>query len=191
MMANNPRMAALAGRQMNEVQKAAAAQLISGPRKGVKGPFISLLRSPELMDRLQKVGEFLRFHTSLSARASEFATLVVSRAWSQQFEWFTHVPLAIRAGTLPATLADLREGRRPRTMNAEEAVVYDFTDELLAKHGVCEATYREAVDSFGEQGVVELASLVGYFVLVSMVLNVTHTREEPDERIEPLRPYPR
>lgn len=190
-MPTNPRMAALTDQQMSDVQKAAAAELIAGPRKGVKGPFISLLRSPDLMARLQKVGEFLRFHTALSARASEFATLVVSRAWSQQFEWFTHVPLAIHVGTLPATLADLREGRRPRTMNAEEAVVYDFTDELLDNHGVCEATYREAVDSFGEQGVVELASLVGYFVLVSMVLNVTHTREEPDERIEPLQPYPR
>src|SRR3954463_11666863 len=84
---------------MNELQRAAANELIAGPRKGVKGPFIALLRSPRLLAGLQKVGDYLRFESALPRRVNEFATLVVSCAWTQQFEWAVHVPLAIAAGT--------------------------------------------------------------------------------------------
>src|ERR1700712_6095596 len=93
------RMPPLPKDAMSEAQRAAAEELIAGPRKGVKGPFIALLRSPALMDRLQRVGEYIRFDSSLPPRLSEFAMLVVARAWTQQFEWFTHVPLARKAGT--------------------------------------------------------------------------------------------
>ena len=101
---------------MTEAQRIAANDLIAGPRKGVKGPFIPLLRSPELMSRLQKVGEYLRFHSSLAPRISELATLCVARSWSQQFEWVIHVPLALKAGTSKETIAAIRDGRRPSTM---------------------------------------------------------------------------
>jgi 4-carboxymuconolactone decarboxylase len=84
---------------MSDAQRTAANELIAGPRKGVKGPFIPLLRSPELMSRLQKVGEYLRFHSAVPPRIAEFATLCVARSWSQQFEWVMHVPLALKAGT--------------------------------------------------------------------------------------------
>src|ERR1700752_4800483 len=120
------RLPPLAREQRDAAQRNAADELIAGPRKGVKGPFISLLRSPDLMARLQKVGEYLRFNAAVSARVSEFATLIVSRAWTQQFEWFTHVPLALKAGTSEQTIDALRDGRRPAGMSDQEAVVYDF-----------------------------------------------------------------
>jgi len=185
------RMPPLAAEQMSPPQRAAADELTAGPRKGVKGPFIALLRSPELLARVQKVGEFLRFQSSLSPRVSEFATLIVARAWSQQFEWFTHVPLALKAGTAQATIDALREGRRPTTMDDEETLVHEFTTELLQQHGASETTYRRAVERLGEHGVVELTSLIGYFVMVSMVLNVTLTPEEPNPAVVPLAPFPR
>jgi 4-carboxymuconolactone decarboxylase len=185
------RMPSLATEQMTPPQRAAADELTAGPRKGVKGPFIALLRSPELLARAQKVGEFLRFQSSLSPRVSEFATLIVARAWSQQFEWFTHVPLALKAGTAQATIDALREGRRPDSMDDEETLVHAFTTELLQQHGASETTYRRAVERFGEHGVVELTSLIGYFVMVSMVLNVTLTPEEPNPAVVPLAPFPR
>src|SRR5689334_4421362 len=84
---------------LDDAQRAATAALIAGPRKAVKGPFIPLLRSPDLMDRIQRVGEYLRFQSTLAPRVSEFATLVVAKLWRQQFEWFVHVPLALKAGT--------------------------------------------------------------------------------------------
>jgi len=176
---------------MSDAQRAAADELIAGPRKGVKGPFVALLRSPELMARLQRVGEFLRFQSSLPVRVSEFATLVVSRQWTQQFEWFTHVPLAIKAGTARETIDALREGRRPATMSAQEALVYDFVTELAVNKGVSDSLYRECVDSLGEQGVLELIGLIGYFTLISMTLNVARTPADIVEGVAPLPVLPR
>lgn len=185
------RMPPLAREHMDEAQRAAADELVAGPRKAVKGPFIPLLRSPELMARVQKVGEYLRFGGALPKRLTEFATLVVARAWTQQFEWFVHVPLALEAGTSAQAIGDLREGRRPHAMSDDEARVHDFVHELLVQRGVSDATYADAVAAFGERGVVELTSLVGYFAMLSMVLNVAHTPPEAAAGIEPLPPLPR
>ncbi len=176
---------------LDDEQRAAAEELMAGPRKAVKGPFIPLLRSPRLLARLQKVGEYLRFDSALPARVSEFVTLVVSRAWTQQFEWHVHVPLALKAGTAQETIDALREGRRPETMSDEESVSYDFATELLAHHGVSDRTYERARRAFGERGVVDLTGLIGYFVAVSMVLNVAHTPPEAAPGVEPLPPLPR
>ncbi|HEY4375446.1 MAG TPA: carboxymuconolactone decarboxylase family protein [Burkholderiales bacterium] len=184
------RMPPLREEQMDAAQRAAAAALIAGPRKGVKGPFIPLLRSPVLLDRLQRVGEYIRFDSSLSPRLSEFAMLVVARAWTQQFEWFTHVPLARKAGISEAAIAAVREGRRPVDLRADEALVYDFTTELLAHHGVGDATYQAALAALGERGVIDLTGLIGYFVTVSAVLNVAHTPPESTDGVEALPPLP-
>jgi 4-carboxymuconolactone decarboxylase len=175
---------------MNDVQRAAADALRAGPRKGVKGPFIPLMRSPELMSRLQRVGEYLRFDNSLPPRLSEFATLIVSRAWTQQFEWAVHVPLALKAGTSQATIDALREGHRPGDMSDDEALVYDFCVELAAHCGVSDARYAACVGRLGEQGVVDLVGLVGYFTMISMVLNVAGTPPEPAPGVAALPPLP-
>jgi 4-carboxymuconolactone decarboxylase len=188
---SNERMPALPRDQLDDAQRAAADELAAGPRKGVKGPFIPLLRSPHLMARLQKVGEYLRFESALSRRVNELVTLVVSRAWTQQFEWCTHVPLALAAGTSAETITALRDGRRPAAMSVEEALAYDFTTELQQNRGVSEPTYRAAVAAFGERGVVDLVALVGYFTTISMVLNVAHTPPEPAAGVEPLLALPR
>lgn len=185
------RMPPLAREQMDAAQRAAADELIAGPRKAVKGPFIPLLRSPDLMARVQKVGEYLRFGSTLPPRLTEFATLVVARAWTQHFEWFVHVPLALKAGTAQQAIDDLREGRRPRGLSEDEARVHDFVQELLAQRGVSDATYAEALAAFGERGVVELTSLVGYFAMLSMVLNVAHTPPEAVDEVKALPPLPR
>lgn len=186
-MADADRMPPLDPATMTPAQREAAQALVAGPRGGVKGPFIPLLRSPQLMDRLQKVGEYLRFHSSLQARISELVVLVVSRQWTQQFEWAVHVPLALDAGVKPETIASLAEGRRPHTMAADEEIAYDFCIELLQTRGVAEATYRRAIEQFGEQGVVDMLGLLGYFTTVSMVMNVAHTPPPKDDRVRPLR----
>jgi 4-carboxymuconolactone decarboxylase len=173
---------------MNEAQRKAADELAAGPRGGVKGPFIALLRSPELMDRLQKVGEYLRFQSSLEPRISEFLMCVVSRHWTQQFEWAVHAPLALKAGVDAATIDGLAAGRRPEKMASDEAIAYDFCDELARNHGVSDATYRQTVDRFGERGLMDLLGLVGYFTTMSMVLNVAHTPAALDKA--PLEPFP-
>ena len=188
--AEQDRMPPIPRERMTEAQRAAADELIAGPRKAVKGPFIPLLRSPELMARLQKVGEYLRFGSAVPTRLSEFATLVVARQWTQQFEWGVHVPLAIAAGTDPATIDALREGGRPATMSAEEALVFDFLTELEADRGVSDARYGAAVAALGEQGVLDLLGLAGYFVGISMVLNVARTPADTPAGVAPLPARP-
>jgi 4-carboxymuconolactone decarboxylase len=190
MRVQTSRLPPLTPEQMNPAQRAAADELIAGPRKGVKGPFIALLRSPELLARTQKVGEYLRFHSALPTRLAEFATLVVARTWSQQFEWFVHVPLALEAGTGVETIAALRLGQRPASMSAEEALVHDFTIELTTQHGVGDDTFRRCVDRFGEQGTVDLVGIVGYFAWMSMILNVAQTRADEVAGVDALPPLP-
>ena len=184
------RMPPLDPAAMTAAQQEAARELAAGPRGGVKGPFIPLLRSPELMDRLQKVGEYLRFRSSLQARISEFLMLVVSRQWTQQFEWRVHVPLALKAGLKQEAVQSLAEGRRPAGMAQDEEVAYEFCDELFRTKGVSEATYRRAVRQFGEHGVIDLLGLVGYFTTVSMVMNVAHTPPPKDDSVAALRAFP-
>ncbi|OLE30021.1 MAG: carboxymuconolactone decarboxylase [Actinobacteria bacterium 13_1_20CM_3_68_10] len=189
-LAFQQRMPPLPAGKMTDAQRKAADEMIAGPRKGVKGPFVPLLRCPELMDRLQKVGEYLRFQSSLDQRISEFVILVVSRAWTQHFEWFVHVPLGRKAGISEDTIAALADGRRPSGMSEDEELAYDFCDELLRNKGVSETTYRRAVMRFGENGVIDMLGVAGYFTTVSMIMNVAHSPPPADESVAPLVPYP-
>jgi 4-carboxymuconolactone decarboxylase len=187
------RMPPLAPEKMTPAQRRAADEMAAGPRGGVKGPFIPLLRSPELMDRLQKVGEYLRFGSSLEARLSELIMLIVSREWSQHFEWGTHVPLARKAGLGDALIAALAEGRRPSGMREDEEVVYEFCAELLRCKGVSETTYRRAAERFGEPGILDITAVAGYFAAVSMIMNVAHTPPAAGNAaagVPPLLPFP-
>jgi 4-carboxymuconolactone decarboxylase len=184
------RMPPLTADRMDQAQKAAAAELAAGPRGGVKGPFIPLLRSPELMNRLQKVGEYLRFQSALETRLNEFVMLITSRHWTQQFEWGVHYPLALKAGIRREILDALAEGRRPTGMADDEEIAYEICDELFRTHGVCETTWRRAIAKFGERGVIDMVGLVGYFSTVSMVMNVAHTPPQADAAVTLLAPYP-
>lgn len=160
---------------MSEAQRTAAQALVDGPRKGVYGPFLPLLRSPQLLDRMGKVGEYLRFGSVLDARLRELATCVAARHAGNQFEWHMHAPLAVQAGVSPEAIDLLRQGARPQPLAEDEALAYDLSEELLRTHGVSEPTYARAVQRLGEQALVELVTLVGYFVTVSWLMNVAHT----------------
>ena len=160
---------------LDEAQRAAAQALIDGPRKGVYGPFVPLLRSPVLLERMAKVGEYLRFDSVLESRVRELATCVAARHVSNQFEWTMHAPLALKAGVAAEAIEALRQGARPRPLAPDEQDTADFVDELLATHGVSDLTYQTALARWGERGIVELTSLVGYFVMVSWLMNVART----------------
>lgn len=185
------RMPALPMDMMDDAQKAAARELIAGPRGAVFGPFIPLLRSPELMNRLQKVGEYLRFQSALETRINEWVMLIVSRQWTQQFEWCMHYPLALKAGVKPDVLDALAQGRRPAGMAEDEEIAYEVCDELARTHGLSDETYRRAVATFGERGVIDMIGLAGYFTTVSMVMNAARTPPMKDTTTVPLAPFPR
>jgi 4-carboxymuconolactone decarboxylase len=161
--------------EMNEKQRAAADAIIAGPRKAIFGPFVPLIHAPEIMASIGSLGEVLRFRGALSDRIRELVICFVSRETSNQFEWQTHAPLAIKAGTSQATIDALSTGTRPRQLPADEEIVLDFVAELLKNNGVSDQTYAEVESRVGKQGVVELTTLVGYFVMVCWVMNVAHT----------------
>lgn len=173
---------------MNDAQKKAAADLAAGPRKGVFGPFIPLLRSPELMDRMQRVGEYLRFGNTIPAKLGEFAMLITARHVVNQFEWAVHYPLAIKAGIAKEALDALAQGKRPGAMDPDEALVHDFVHEVLTTHHASDELYARAVARFGEQGVVDLTGTVGYFIAICLVMNVAQT-PAPASDVAPLRPH--
>jgi 4-carboxymuconolactone decarboxylase len=160
---------------MNDAQRAAAQSLLNGPRKGVYGPFLPLLRAPQLLDRIAKTGEYLRFESVLDGRIRELATCAVARHTSNQFEWVMHAPLAVKAGVTAETIAALAQGARPKHLSFEEEAALDFVRELMTTHGVSDQTYKQVLTHFGEQGVVELSTLVGYFTMVCWVMNVART----------------
>ena len=169
------RMGHIAVERMTEAQRKAAAELASGPRGEVRGPFNVLLRSPELMSPLQKVGEYLRFRCQLDRRIAEMATLIAARHWTQNYEWSAHHPLALKAGLKPEIAQAIADGRRPTGMAQDEEIVYDTLTEALNNKSVSDATYGRAVKQFGEQNLVDVMAIAGYYALLGMLMNVART----------------
>ena len=167
-------------------QKRVADAIRSGPRAAVKsssaarpgplgGPFNVWLRSPGVGDIIQSLGAEIRFRSSLPTKLNEFAIIITARHWSCQYEWFAHHRLALEAGLDPAIGEDIAQGRRPAKMDADETIVYNFSRELHETQGVSDATFKAALDRFGERGVVDLIAVNGFYGLVSMALNVDQT----------------
>jgi 4-carboxymuconolactone decarboxylase len=158
--------------------------LLAGPRGGgntspeaaqkmlLGGPFNAWMRSPDLGNRLQNVGEYIRYSTSLPLRLNEFAILITAREWTSQYEWYAHYPLAMKAGPDARVADELALGKRPSGMSDDEAAVYEFCIQLHRTRNVDDATFNRALALFGERGVVDLIGVSGYYTAVSMTLNV-------------------
>lgn len=183
------RMPVIPEHKMTAAQKKAAAEISAGPRGEVKGPFVALLRSPEFMNRVQKVGEYIRFICPLDKRINEFAAIIAARHWNQQFEWWAHYRQALDAGLTRAIADAVGEGRRPSGMAQDEEIVYDLLTEVLNNKGASDATYARAVKQFSEQGVIDILGVAGYYALLAMVMNVARTAV-PEGAALPLAPLP-
>jgi 4-carboxymuconolactone decarboxylase len=166
------RLAPLDLDQLQPGQRAVADAIINGPRGGLRGPFEAWLRSPELADRAQKLGEYCRFGTSLPRDLSEFAILLTGKHWKAQFEFWAHARLAREAGLPDDMIEAVATKATPPFRNEAQRAVYALVTEHFATNRVSDATYRLAVDELGERGVVDLVGVVGYYCLVSMTLNV-------------------
>jgi 4-carboxymuconolactone decarboxylase len=129
------------------------------------------LQNAELARRAQKLGELVRYQTSLPPRLSEFAILVVARHWTAHFEWQAHKKEALKAGINPEAIAMIAARRRPFFENDAQRVVYDISNSLLETKSVADDLYQTGVGALGEKGVVELVAILGYYSLVAMTLN--------------------
>jgi 4-carboxymuconolactone decarboxylase len=167
-----PRFKTLTPETMTPEQRRVAQAIVKGPRGGMRGPFNALLRSPGLADAAQKLGEHVRFKTSLPAPLRELAILLTARHWSAQYEWYAHNQIAREAGLAPGICDAIAEGKQPARMSTDAAIVYEFCSELLATTQMSDGTFAKARERFGEAGVMELTGTCGYYSLVAMVLNV-------------------
>lgn len=171
-------------------QQALTEAIKSGPRAKLAssgaskpgplgGPFNVWLRSPGIGNLVQQLGEEIRFRSSLAGKLNELAILVTARNWTSQYEWVAHHKLALEGGLDPKIADAIAKGQRPTGMDADETLVYEFSTELQQTQGVSDAMYARAVARFGERGVVDLISVNGFYVLVSMCLNVDRTPVPP------------
>jgi 4-carboxymuconolactone decarboxylase len=159
--------------QMTPAQRTMIENVLSGPRgSNGDGPFNVQLRSPEMGDLAQQFGASTRFATTVPRKLYELAIIITARHWTAQFEWTAHRRGALQAGVSPAIADAIALGRRPASMAPDEAAVYNFATELLETKQVSDATFNAAKALFGERGVVELVNLMGYYSLVSMLLNI-------------------
>jgi 4-carboxymuconolactone decarboxylase len=160
---------------MSAAQQVAAQAVIDGPRGALYGPFVPLIRSPELMTAAQRMGEYLRYRSAIGTRLTELAILVTARHWNQPVEWAIHAPLARQFGIAETVISAIAERTRPATLAQDEALVYEFCIQLHQQQRVDDATYAAALAAFGEHGVVDLMGINGYYTFLSMVMNAAQT----------------
>lgn len=183
------RLGPLQPAQMDDAQRAAAQAIINGPRGAVYGPFVPLLRSPELMDCAQRMGEYLRYRSAIGTRLSELAILITARQQDQLVEWTIHAPIAMQNGFSQEVIDAIAAWRRPQGLADDETVVYDFCIELHRQKRVSDDSYAKALSMFGEQGVVDLMGINGYYTFLAMVMNAAQT-EVPRSAAAPFPELP-
>jgi 4-carboxymuconolactone decarboxylase len=157
--------------QYTAEQQKAAQEFEAARKKAPWGPFAMLMYSPQLMNNARAMGDYLRYNSAFDSLLSEFAILITAREWTQDYEWYVHYPIAIKAGLKPSIAQALKEGRRPEGMSEDESIVYDFTIELQRYKRVSDTTFAKTEKRFGKKGVVDLAGIAGYYTFLAMEMN--------------------
>ncbi|CAN7742148.1 carboxymuconolactone decarboxylase family protein [Variovorax sp. LjRoot178] len=166
-----PRLNAIPDAELTPAQALVCAEARSGPRGKIPAPMIAWLRNPELAGRAQKLGELLRFETSMEPRLTELAVLVCGRHWTSHHEWTAHKALALKAGLAPEVIADIAARRAPDLQCDRQRAVYDVSLALLTVGRIGAELYQRGTAQLGEQGMVELVGVLGYYCLVALTLN--------------------
>ena len=176
---NSDRLPPIDPSQWTDAQRLCAQEIIDGPRRALISPFVPLLRSPELCTHAQRMGEYLRYRSAIGLRLSELAILVVARHWDQQVEWAIHAPIAEREGIASQAIAAIALGQTPQFVAEDERLVYQASLQLLQDKRIDDATWSAAVAVLGEQGVVDLGGIVGYYSMLAIVMNGAQTPPPP------------
>ena len=183
------RMPPIPADKYTDAQKKAADEFAGGRGYEVRGPFVPLIRSPEVMLRAKAMGDHLRFKSALAPRLSEMVILITAREWTQQYEWVAHHDIAIKAGLRKEIADAIADGRRPVGMADDEEAAYDMSTEIQRSRRVSDATWNRAVAKFGEQGVIDLLGINGYYTFLAMTMNAARTGLPPGV-VEPLKRFP-
>ena len=169
------RMPPIPADKLSAAQKKAVEEFKAARSADISGPFWPLLRSPEVMSRARAMGDYLRFKSALPPRLSEFVILMTARRWTQQYEWNAHRPLALKGGLSADIVNAIAEGRRPDRMGEDEDAVFTLWDEVQRNQSVSDPTYARVVAKLGEQGVIDVLGITGYYTMLAMVMNTART----------------
>jgi 4-carboxymuconolactone decarboxylase len=156
------------------------SERIAGKRGQTRGPFLCWLHSPELCDKVEALGSFARFESSLDLRLRELILLIAARHWDAQYSWNAHVDRTAEAGVSRSALEALAARETPSFEHDDERVAYDFCHELLTEHFVSDETYAQANDTFGPQGLVDIVGTLGNYSMLAMCLNAFEVDLQPD-----------
>lgn len=153
-------------------QRAVYDAIANGPRKGVRGPLAVWLQRPLLADRAQALGRYCRYDSSLAPRLSELAILMMGRHWLAEYEWAAHKPFALEAGLAIDIIDAIRDGKTPAFVNRDEALVYQFMRQLHQELAIGDELYASLQQAIGQDGLVDLVGIAGYYTLISMTIKV-------------------
>ena len=176
------RLPTIAPDRYTDEQKRAAAEFQAARQVPVFGPFEPLMYSPQVMNHARAMGDYLRYKSAIGNTLSELVILITAREWTQDYEWYVHYPIALKAGIRPETVDAIADGRRPSGMNEDEEIVYEFATELLRNKRVSDHSFDRVEKRFGKKGVVDLTGIVGYYTFLAMQLNAAHYEAPKDAR---------
>ena len=168
--------------QYTPEQKQAADEFLAARKVPVFGPFEPLMHSPQVMTQARAMGDYLRYHSAIGNTLSELVILITAREWTQDYEWYVHYPIAIKAGIKPEIAAAIADGRRPEGMSEDETIVYDFSIELHRNKRVSDQTFARAEKRFGKKGVVDLTGVNSYYTLLAMQMNAAQYQAPKDAK---------
>jgi 4-carboxymuconolactone decarboxylase len=179
------RLAALSSDTMTPEQVGLYREILSGPRGqgpravlldtgagGLAGPFNAMLYAPDVGRALQELGAAIRFRTQLAPRVREMAILVVAQVWNSDYERSSHEPIGRDAGLTDPEIKALRTGADPGFTDDQERVAYQVVCSLTGPADLDDQLYDQAVATLGEQSLVELSTLVGYYATLALQLRI-------------------
>jgi 4-carboxymuconolactone decarboxylase len=179
------RLAVLSSDEMTPEQVGLYREILSGPRGqgprtvllatgagGLAGPFNAMLYAPDVGHALQELGAAIRFRTRLTPRIREMAILVVARAWDSTYERSSHEPIGRDAGLTEAEIEALRAGADPGFTDEQERVAHAVVRALTGPADLDDDQYATATATLGEQALVELSTLVGYYATLALQLRI-------------------
>ena len=172
----------------NDEQKKAADEFMATRKVPVFGPFEPLMHSPQVMSLARASGDYLRYHSAIGNTFSELVILITAREWTQDFEWYVHYPIALKAGIKPEIANAIAEGRRPTGMSEDEEIIYEFSTELHKNKRVSDRTFERAEKRFGKKAIVDLTGINAYYTSLAMQMNVAQYQIPKDAKRLPRFP---
>ena len=171
---------------MNSSQKKLQDEILSGPRTKIAGPMHAWFLNPEYGSLIQKVGAFCRYNTSLPARLSELAIIIVARHWNASAEWVPHRKIALKEGISKEILDCVENNLLPDFKKDDEALVYEISKSILENKGVSDDLFQKAEREFGKKTLLDLTAIIGYYCNIAIQVNVFDIPAEGGRKIQTL-----